>query len=197
MAASFTKFDPRAFLDPERHAADGGRSAKLATLAALAGPTPNSENWPESDADLTTGLPVENLRPGVRAAKPAKPAKDGRQFATGDRTDWRPEDWRARFNERAGFLEHDGGWPRVEAEVQALEQCIVEWLNANPSFSPRRTLRMVRQARNAERQGLAIRSRRTSRMASRRMLPGLASIETDGSRPGIEGNGHHHSYSRF
>jgi hypothetical protein len=25
---------------------------------------------------------------------------------------------------------------RVDAEVQAFEQCIVEWLNANPSFSP-------------------------------------------------------------
>ena len=49
---------------------------------------------------------------------------------------WTAEDWRARFDERAGFLEHDGGLLRVEAEVQAFEQCIVEWLNANPSFSP-------------------------------------------------------------
>ena len=49
---------------------------------------------------------------------------------------WTAEDWRAYFDERAGFLEHDGGLLRVEAEVQAFEQCIVEWLNANPSFSP-------------------------------------------------------------
>jgi hypothetical protein len=45
------------------------------------------------------------------------------------------EDWRARFDERAGFLQHDGGWSRLEAEVQAFEQCIIEWLNANPTFS--------------------------------------------------------------
>src|SRR5262249_43463942 len=41
-------------------------------------------------------------------------------------------DWRARFDERAGFLEHDCGLLPVEAEVQAFEHCIVEWLNANP-----------------------------------------------------------------
>src|SRR6516164_8160369 len=45
------------------------------------------------------------------------------------------EDWQARFDERAGFLEHDDGLSRVEAEVQAFECCIVEWLNRNPSFS--------------------------------------------------------------
>ena len=52
------------------------------------------------------------------------------------RGDWTADDWRARFDERAGFLEYDGGLLRVQAEVQAFEQCIVEWLNANPSFSP-------------------------------------------------------------
>jgi hypothetical protein len=45
---------------------------------------------------------------------------------------WTAENWRARFDERAGFLEHDCGLLRVEAEVQAFEYCIVEWLNANP-----------------------------------------------------------------
>ena len=49
---------------------------------------------------------------------------------------WSAEDWRARFDERAGFLEHDGGLFRVEAEVQAFESCLVEWLNRNPSSSP-------------------------------------------------------------
>jgi hypothetical protein len=80
-------------------------------------------------------------------AKPAKPPKEGQQIglslgaspnagqAIGPAA-WRAEDWRARFDERAGFLEHDGGWSRAEAEVQAFEQCIVEWLNTNPSFSP-------------------------------------------------------------
>ena len=49
---------------------------------------------------------------------------------------WTAEDWRARFDERAGFLEHDGGLSRAEAEVQSFEHCIVYWLNANPAFSP-------------------------------------------------------------
>jgi hypothetical protein len=49
---------------------------------------------------------------------------------------WTAEDWRARFDERAGFLEHDDGLSRAKAEVQAFECCIVEWLNRNPSSSP-------------------------------------------------------------
>jgi hypothetical protein len=48
---------------------------------------------------------------------------------------WTAEDWRARFDERAGFLEHDGVLTRVEAEAQAFECCIVEWLNRNPPSS--------------------------------------------------------------
>lgn len=49
---------------------------------------------------------------------------------------WTAEAWQARFDERAGFLEHDDGLSRAEAEVQAFECCIVEWLNRNPSSSP-------------------------------------------------------------
>jgi hypothetical protein len=138
VAALFTKFDPRAFLDAERQAANNNAAAELATLAALAERAPNSENQPVRDVVITVvtdGPPVRNLRAGVRAAKPAKPAKDGQQCATGGRADWDVEDWRARFDERAGFLEYDGGWLRDEAEVQAFEACIVEWLNRNPSFS--------------------------------------------------------------
>ena len=48
---------------------------------------------------------------------------------------WTAEDWQARFDERAGSLEHDDGLSRAEAEVQAFKSCIVEWLNRNPSFS--------------------------------------------------------------
>jgi hypothetical protein len=51
-----------------------------------------------------------------------RPGRDG----------WSAEDWRARFDERAGFLEHDGGLSPLDAEVKAFEYCIVEWLNANP-----------------------------------------------------------------
>src|SRR5262245_55864189 len=48
---------------------------------------------------------------------------------------WTGEDWQTRFAERAGFLEHDGGLTRVEAEVEAFDSCIVEWVNRNPSHS--------------------------------------------------------------
>jgi hypothetical protein len=48
---------------------------------------------------------------------------------------WTAEDWRARFDERAGFLEHDGGLLRLEAEVQAFDCCVVEWLNQHPAPS--------------------------------------------------------------
>jgi hypothetical protein len=50
---------------------------------------------------------------------------------------WVAENWRARFDERAGFLEHDGGLLRNQAELQAFEHCIVEWLNANPCLDLR------------------------------------------------------------
>jgi hypothetical protein len=48
---------------------------------------------------------------------------------------WTAEDWQARFDERAGFLEYDGGLLRVEAEVQAFERCTIEWLNQHPAPS--------------------------------------------------------------
>src|SRR5215831_8861476 len=59
-----------------------------------------------------------------------------------------------------------------------------------PELLSRRTVHLVRQARNAERYGPAIRDRRTTRVASRRLLARLAATETGGGRPGIERNGH-------
>ncbi len=52
-----------------------------------------------------------------------RPGRDG----------WSAEDWRLYFEERAAVAEFDGGLPRDKAEVQALECCIVEWLNRNPA----------------------------------------------------------------
>ncbi len=46
--------------------------------------------------------------------------------------DWSAEDWRGFFDERAGIAEHDGGLPRADAERQAFECCVVEWLWRNP-----------------------------------------------------------------
>jgi hypothetical protein len=48
---------------------------------------------------------------------------------------WSPDDWQLFFEERAAVAEFDGGLPRADAEVQASECCIVEWLNQNPTPS--------------------------------------------------------------
>jgi hypothetical protein len=48
---------------------------------------------------------------------------------------WTAEDWQAFFDERAGIGEHDGGLSRAEAEAQAFECCIIEWLNRHPEPS--------------------------------------------------------------
>lgn len=51
---------------------------------------------------------------------------------SGSDADWSPEDWQAFFDERAGIAEHDGGLPRADAEAQAMECCVVAWMNAHP-----------------------------------------------------------------
>lgn len=48
---------------------------------------------------------------------------------------WDNDDWCAFFDERAGIAEFDGRQTRAEAEVVALECCIVEWLVRNPHSS--------------------------------------------------------------
>ena len=53
-----------------------------------------------------------------------------------DHAGWSVEDWQAYFDERAGIIEFDGGLPRAEAEAQAFDCCVVEWLNRNPERSP-------------------------------------------------------------
>ena len=49
--------------------------------------------------------------------------------------EWKAEDWRAFFDERAGIAEFDGGQPRIDAEALAFERCLVEWLNSHPQYS--------------------------------------------------------------
>jgi hypothetical protein len=46
------------------------------------------------------------------------------------------EDWQLLFDERVGIAEFDGALPRAEAEMQAFDCCVVEWLNRNPACSP-------------------------------------------------------------
>jgi hypothetical protein len=50
------------------------------------------------------------------------PVKDG----------WLAEDWRLYFEDRAAVAEFDRGLPREQAEAQAFEYCIAEWLDRNP-----------------------------------------------------------------
>jgi hypothetical protein len=45
---------------------------------------------------------------------------------------WSREDWQAFFDERAAILEFVGGLSQIDAEAQALESCIFEWMNQNP-----------------------------------------------------------------
>jgi len=115
-------------------------------LAALAASRPEFADQSVRGSVVANDRATKNALVREYGAKPAKPAKEGQQIGLSLGTlpnagqaihsaNWHAEDWRARFDERAGFLEHDGGWSRLEAEVQAFEQCIVEWLNANPSFS--------------------------------------------------------------
>jgi hypothetical protein len=47
---------------------------------------------------------------------------------------WSPDDWKFFFEDRAAAAD-DGGLPRADAEAQALECCLVEWLNRNPTPS--------------------------------------------------------------
>jgi hypothetical protein len=44
---------------------------------------------------------------------------------------WTAEDWRALYDERAGIAEFDGGLSRREAEAQAFDSCVIEWLSRN------------------------------------------------------------------
>jgi hypothetical protein len=45
-------------------------------------------------------------------------------------------DWQVYFDERSGIAEFDGGLTRADAETQAFQCCVVEWLNRNPVSSP-------------------------------------------------------------
>ena len=43
--------------------------------------------------------------------------------------------WVERYEERAAIMEHDGGLPRDQAETEAFDWCIIEWINLNPAIS--------------------------------------------------------------
>jgi hypothetical protein len=49
---------------------------------------------------------------------------------------WSARDWLAFFEERAAVAEFDGGLTRSDAEAQAFEACVVEYINRNLMTSP-------------------------------------------------------------
>ena len=55
-----------------------------------------------------------------------RPGRDG----------WSSEGWQFYFNERAAAAEIDRGMPRAEAEAEARECCVAEWLNRNQVCCP-------------------------------------------------------------
>jgi hypothetical protein len=141
---------PEAFHEPKapKVCDEGANNARtLDGLGALAASCPELADEPVRGSVVANDRATKNPLVREYGAKPAKPAKDRQQVGlplgvlpnggqASHPANWHAEDWRARFDERAGFLEHDGGLLRAEAEVQAFECCIVEWLNRNPSFSP-------------------------------------------------------------
>lgn len=48
---------------------------------------------------------------------------------------WKAGDWRAYFDERAAVAEFDGAIPRRDAETQAYQCCVAEFLCRNPVTS--------------------------------------------------------------
>jgi hypothetical protein len=136
VTASFTKFDPRAFLQRNWNPTSTAGTPTLAALAGLAGCEAHSEKR-EKQGLSTNGLPGTNALPDCGTAKAAKLAKV-RQIEPllVGHICRSPDDWRSRFDHRTAIAEHDMGFSRAEAERWAFECCVVEWLNANPSPSP-------------------------------------------------------------
>ena len=82
-------------------------------------------------------------------------------------------------------------------KCRTLEACAIEWLNQHPASSQSGRCAWCGRPEISRRPCPAVRDRAGDAcMASRRMLASLASTETGGSRPGIEGNGHHHRRGR-
>jgi hypothetical protein len=73
---------------------------------------------------------------GIEAGKSEEKALKQGSAACPVIDEWTCEDWRAFFDERAGIAEFDAELPRPQAEAQAFECCVVEWLNRNAERSP-------------------------------------------------------------
>ena len=125
--ARFAKFDPRAFLESQKGAAENAcvsqttedatppASETLATLATLAAPFPQNEKLDVVQSSAADLFPRrKNCKSGLAPAKVAKAAKVQSSGAATEEARWGdPED------ERAAIAEYDGGAPRLWAEALA------------------------------------------------------------------------------
>jgi hypothetical protein len=116
---------PEAFRAPKapKVCNEGANNARtLDSLAALAASCPELADEPVRGSVVANDRITKNSLAKEYGAKPAKPAKEGQQIGLS-----------------LGALPNTGQAShsalRVEAEVQAFESCLVEWLNQHPAPS--------------------------------------------------------------
>ena len=68
--------------------------------------------------------------PSVHCSRPK-----GGERVNKTQKEWGERDWLTFFDERAAIREHDGGLPRAQADVEAFDCCIIEWMTLNPEIS--------------------------------------------------------------
>ncbi len=83
-----------------------------------------ASHWASLDA---TACPSSRATAAIRRHKAGIVA-----LLTTAEGDWTAEDWRVFFDERASIAEHDGARARADAEQQAFECCVMEWLWQHP-----------------------------------------------------------------
>ena len=110
---------------------------------------------------------------------------------------WSTDDWRLYFEERAAVAEFNSGLTHADAEAQAFECCIIQWMNRNPSCCRPGSVRVVWQGRKPRCRCACIWNRTGhAYMAACRMLACLASGSEGQSGCGVARNtcGHHESF---
>ena len=89
------------------------------------------------------GLPLETSSPSPDAVLDT-PSRNKTEIAAlpwPGHDGWSAEDWRTDFDERAGIIQFEGGLTRSEAEAQAFDCCLAEWMNRHAvTSSPDRCL---------------------------------------------------------
>jgi hypothetical protein len=101
----------------------------MSALIALKAARANGVSISPDGEDLVLSAPTEPPRAVLALISRHKP--DIRLLLRPTTDGWTGEDWQYFFEERAAIAEFDGGLPRTQAEGQAFECCVVEWLNRN------------------------------------------------------------------